>query len=207
MAKRTVVEGFLAITACVVFPMMALITFQSAFPINALLSETWRGIDVYISLLAPLGAIQAIAVYASATLVANGRIRLNFKLSVLNGLVVPIGFFLTAPHGLLTTVYVYLVINSAICSLMIYQMCKVSNISITRCFNLFFPGLLAAVVVAMASLVSSRISVTSPVMQWLISVSLSLIGALSVVFLYRSHLIHHFQALSATRFVKVRAAT
>jgi O-antigen/teichoic acid export membrane protein len=200
--KKLVIEGFLVITAAAVFPMMSLIAFQSGYPLDLFLSEKWQGLDRYVSILAPLGAIQALAVYASAALISDGRMQLNFKLSLLNGALVPIGFILSASHGLFVTTIVYFIVNGAICALMIYHMCKTAKISGTRYLVLMQPGLSALVIVVIISFIPFGIILSSSAMQWAASIGISAIGVVGVLIFFRTNLMFHLGNLASLRVSK-----
>jgi O-antigen/teichoic acid export membrane protein len=202
-SKKDVIEGFLAITSIIVFPMMTLIALYSSYPVNAFLPNSWHGVDRYIAMLAPLGAVQSIAVYASATLVADGRMRMNFKISILNGVLVPLGFLFSAPSGLLASLYVYLAINSSICALMIYQMCRTANINVKEGLILLSPGFAATSIIFAVGLIPANILSNSAGMQWLISTGTSIFGIVLVIFLFRSRLISHLKKLAFIKISKV----
>ncbi len=205
-SKRKVVEGFLAITAAVVFPMMASIAFLSSYPLQSFLSDKWLGVDHYITLLAPLGAAQALAVYASATLVADGRMLLNFLLSLLNGLIIPIGFLFSVPFGLSFSVSSYLLLNGFVCGLMIYYMCSTTNISARDFISLLLPGVFAAIVVVLINLMPLR-SNNSAITEWVLLTSASVLGVFVSYILFRARLISHYVVLKSLRLAKANAAS
>nr|CBA27721.1 hypothetical protein Csp_A03700 [Curvibacter putative symbiont of Hydra magnipapillata] len=205
-SKKKVVEGFLAITAAAVFPMMASIAFLSSYPLQSFLSDKWLGVDHYIALLAPLGAAQALAVYASATLVADGRMVLNFRLSLLNGLIIPIGFLVSAPFGLSVSVSSYLLLNSIVCGLMIYYMCSTTNISARNFIELLLPGILATIVVVLVNLMPIR-STDSAKTDWVILTSASVFGVFVSIIIFRARLISHYVVLKSLRLAKANAAS
>lgn len=204
--KKRVIESFLSITAAAVFPMMALIVFQSAYPLQLLLSETWRGVDLYIALLAPLGALQALAVYGTGTLVADGKIRLSFKLSLLNGTLIPAGFLFSVPHGLLASVAVYIVTSAGICSLVIFHMCKSAHISLVELLKLLMPGTSAALLVGLAWLLPIRLFDT-PTWNWVIALSISMALAVVGLVMFRSRLLQALRDLTSTRVPKASELT
>lgn len=199
--KRIVAEGFLAITAAAVFPMMALIAFQSAYPVQTILSNTWRGVDLYIAVLAPLGALQALAVYSTGTLVANGEVKLSFKLSVLNGTVIPASFLVSAPYGLLTSVTAYVIASAAICCLMLFFMCRAARISILGLLKLLAPGALAALLVGLTWFLPARLF-GNPAWDWLFAFSISITLAFCGLMVFRSRLLSALRALVSTRIPK-----
>jgi hypothetical protein len=129
--------------------------------------------------------------------------RMNFKISILNGVLVPLGFLFSAPSGLLASLYVYLAINSSICALMIYQMCRTANINVKEGLILLSPGFAATSIIFAVGLIPANILSNSAGMQWLISTGTSIFGIVLVIFLFRSRLISHLKKLAFIKISKV----
>lgn len=141
--KKQIVISFITLTAFVTVPLMTYIAYGLPFVINSMFSDKWMGVEVYVSILAPVGVIQSIAVYATAVLVSCGEVKKNFYLSLVNGIFLTILFFVAAPFGIFVVVVSYAVVASSISALMIYSYCKISGIGVNKLFISIFPGLLA----------------------------------------------------------------
>lgn len=204
-SKKKVVEGFLAITAAAVFPMMALIALKLTYPLNAFLPETWRGVEKYITLLAPLGALQALAVYGTATLVADGKIKLSFKLSVLNGTFIPAGFLFSVTFGLLPAVLTYIVTSAVVSGMVVFYMCKSARIDFGHFLHLLTPGLLAAFLVFATSFLHLNVT-DSPTWRWVIELTTSIAIALFGLVMFRKRLFSAVHELMSTRVSKASEA-
>lgn len=204
--KEKVVKGFLSVTAAVVFPMMALIALKLTYPLNAFLPETWRGVEKYITLIAPLGALQALAVYGTATLVADGKIKLSFKLSVLNGTFIPAGFLFSVTFGLLPAVLTYIATSALVSGLVVFYMCKSAHIRFSHFLNLLIPGLLAAFLVFVSSLLHFSIF-DNPTWRWLLELSTSIAMAFVGLIIFRNRIFSAVSELMSTRVPKASGAT
>lgn len=204
--KKKVVEGFIALTAAAVFPMMALVAFQLDYPLRALLSATWEGVHSYIALLAPLGALQALAVYGTATFVADGKIKLSFKLSIANGTLIPAGFILSVPYGLMAAVITYICTSLTISGFVVFFMCKSAKISLIELTKLLAPGATAALLVFIVWWIPFSIF-DSSTLNWIVSFSISATIAIAGLLLFHRTLVRAIQGLVATRISRSSLST
>lgn len=113
------VLGITLITALLVFPLMGWMTFGLAFPIDALMHPRWSSVGALLTILAPLGAIQSLAAYNGAVLLARGHTRFQFNLNVLCAAALVIGFLVALPYGLTAFAIVYLIVGTLTAFLMI----------------------------------------------------------------------------------------
>ena len=144
VAQADTIVAFVAATAAASFPAMAFLTLGSAAPLALLYAERWHGLDGLVAILAPVGAIQAIASYSGAILVATGRVRLNFAIGLLNGIVLSAVFLVAVPFGLRALVDVYSIVAVALAVVQIGLTCRAAAIGITRLASALAPGLVAS---------------------------------------------------------------
>lgn len=108
---RQPILGVALITALIAFPLMIWMTFGLALPIRALLAPSWAQMIPLLQTLAPLGAIQALASYNGAVLLARGHARLQFHVNLVSSLLLLAGFLLALPHGVQRFAEVYLMVG------------------------------------------------------------------------------------------------
>ena len=144
-ARSDTVVSVVAGTAAASFPMMAFLAVAAGVPLDLLYSGRWHGLHELVAVLAPVGAIQAIAAYSGAVLVATGRIRLNFAIGLVNGIVLSAVFLVAVPFGLGVLVDAYAVVAVALSLLQIVVMCRAVSIGPARMAAAIAPGVLASV--------------------------------------------------------------
>ncbi len=123
--------GVALITALIAFPLMIWMTFGLAFPIQMLLAPGWEHMIPLLQVLAPLGAIQALASYNGAVLLARGHSRLQFWINFISSAVLLIGFLVALPHGVKRFAEVYFVLGMATALLQICAKLWAAKISMT----------------------------------------------------------------------------
>lgn len=142
--KPTVICAVVTGTASITLPMMTFLLFGLRYPIETFYASRWEGLTDIVTVLAPVGAVQAIAVYNSAVLVQKGAVRLNFYLGLLNGVVLSGVFLATVWFGLTTLVVGYAVAATAVSATMIYFMCREAGIGMRTFVRCLLPGGAAA---------------------------------------------------------------
>jgi hypothetical protein len=154
--------------------------------------------------LAPVGAIQAIAAYGGAVLVQKGALRLNFALGLLNGLLLSGVFAATVWFGLVTLLLAYAVAATAVSAVMIACMCREAAISPREFTGCLVPGATAASVgLAAAGSVAGFNPASGG--AWLAATLLYLAGALAAFFLLRARLLQSLHALAGARVIAAAA--
>ncbi len=143
--KRTVICAVVTATASITLPMMTFLMFGLRYPIDAFYASRWEGLADLVMILAPVGAIQAIAVYNSAVLIQKGAVRMNFYLGLVNGLTLSGVFLATVWFGLTTLVIGYALGAVAVSVMMIYFMCREASIGIRTFVRCLLPGGAAAI--------------------------------------------------------------
>jgi O-antigen/teichoic acid export membrane protein len=115
--RRTFARPVLSLsllTATVTFPLMAWVAIGLDFPVRALLHPQWYEALPLITLLAPLGALQALAAYNGAVLIARGHARLQFHVNLVSSLALLAGFVVSLPFGIHAFALTYLVVGSLV---------------------------------------------------------------------------------------------
>ena len=104
------------LTATITFPLMAWLSIGLDFPVAALLDPAWHRAVPLITVMAPLGAVQALAAYNGAVLIALGHARLQFHVNLASSAILLVGFALALPFGLHTFALTYFVVGAAVAS-------------------------------------------------------------------------------------------
>ena len=151
---RRSILGVALITALVAFPLMVWMTFGLAFRIQTLLAPSWAAMIPLIQTLAPLGAIQALASYNGAVLLARGHARLQFRINLVSSVLLVAGFILSLPYGIQRFAQVYLVVGVVVALGQIAAKLWAANISVGAYIKTLFPALAAT---ALASAVAVMI--------------------------------------------------
>ncbi len=175
VARSDTFVAFVAATAAASFPMMAFLAIGSATPLASLYAGRWQGLDGLVAVLAPVGAVQAIASYAGAVLLATGRIRLNFVVGLVNGTVLSFVFLIAVPSGLRTLVECYAIVAVGLSVLQIMLACRASATGVDRLASALAPGLLASLLGTLFFIASDAI-VPDGMAGWEVSTLLFVIG-------------------------------
>lgn len=99
------------ITAVITFPVMCYLTFGLAWPVSAYLNPHWRETVPLVSVLAPLGALQALASYNGAVLIARGRSQAQFHVNLISSIALLAAFVGSLRFGLRAFVLAYLIVG------------------------------------------------------------------------------------------------
>lgn len=102
------------ITAIITFPVMCYLTFGLAWPIGAFLNPHWRDTIPLVSVLAPLGALQALASYNGAVLIARGRSQAQFHVNLASSIALLAAFAGSLRFGLRAFVLAYLIVGALV---------------------------------------------------------------------------------------------
>lgn len=102
------------ITATITFPLMAWVTIGLDFPVHALLAPEWHAALGLIAWMAPLGAVQALAAYNGAVLIAGGHARLQFHVNLASSAALLAGFCLSLRFGLAAFALTYCVVGTLV---------------------------------------------------------------------------------------------
>lgn len=202
-AQSGVVSAMLMATATVSIPMMVFFVFGLRFPVEHFYPSKWSGLPAIVAALAPVGALQSLAAYNGAVLVQRGRVRLNFMMSVLNGVVISGVFIATVWFGLSAMIAAYVVASVFVCGVMIYYMCREVQIGKMQFARCLLPGTVAAVVgtLAVAALTGFR---PASLAAWLLQLSVYSLAVLAAYFCLRGRLLMSLRLLGQAR-VQVQA--
>lgn len=127
--KQRFILSFIGLTALFVFPVAVYTSTNANVLVRLFVSNRWADSAPLITWLAPVGAIQALAVYATAVLVSNGWFKTNLTLNFINGLFIPLIFYFACDYGIDFAVKVYSVTSILIVMAMIFMLCKSEAIS------------------------------------------------------------------------------
>jgi O-antigen/teichoic acid export membrane protein len=196
--KPAVICAVVTATASITLPMMTFLLFGVRYPIEVFYADRWDGLTEIIMVLAPVGAVQAIAVYNSAVLVQKGAVRLNFYLGLLNGLALSGVFLMTVWFGLNTLIVSYALAAIAVSATMIYFMCREAGIGVRMFSRCFLPGGTAAIlgIFTVALLTGFR---PESIRHWALATTAYLAVVLVVFFVQRGRLLASVRALVGAR--------
>lgn len=141
---QEMVESVLAATALAVVPAMLFLTFGLAWPMRALLSDRWAAVPAIVAWLAPAGALQAISSYNGALLMAAGRAKAQFVLTVVNSVVLVATFVAALPFGLMALVHAYAGVISLLSLGFLAMIIALTGLSTRRLAGALAPPLLAS---------------------------------------------------------------
>ncbi len=203
IAQSGVVRALLMATATVSIPMMAFVVFGLRFPVEHFYPAKWAGLPAIAAALAPAGAIQSIAAYNGAVLIQRGRVRLNFMMGLLNGVLTSAVFVSTVWFGLSVMIAAYVVATFVVSGVMIRTMCREVQITRAQFMRCLYPGITAAVVgaLAVAALTGFR---PASLAAWLSQLSVYSVAVLATCFCLRGRLLNSLRLLGQAR-VRVQA--
>jgi O-antigen/teichoic acid export membrane protein len=102
------------LTATITFPLMMWIALALPFPVRTLLHPQWQQALPLIAMLAPLGALQSLAAYNGAVLIARGHARLQFHVNLASSAALLVGFVASLPFGIQAFAVTYLIVGSIV---------------------------------------------------------------------------------------------
>jgi Membrane protein involved in the export of O-antigen and teichoic acid len=196
--RAEVVCAVFTATATAVIPLMAFLAFGTRYPVGAFLSPQWAGLAELIAVLAPVGAVQAIAAYNGAVLVARGRVRLNFLLGLLNGVALCAAFAATVWLGLAALVRAYAVVALLVSAVMVAATCRAAGIDGHRFARCLLPGALASAAGLLAAALGGGFEARSTA-GYAVSALAYLAAVVGVVLLLRGRLLASLRVLVHTR--------
>jgi O-antigen/teichoic acid export membrane protein len=196
--RRDVVRAFICITCIIAVPLVTYISLGLEYPIHRFLSSKWSGVNLYISILTPVGLVQSIAVYASAVLISIGRFKVNFFLGLINGTLIPIVMFLSAPYGLVVFVKCYALISIFVSSLMIIFMCKAAALNFKLLFKAILPGMFSGFLGVLVAFAVSR-ELNLDLLGWLLSSIAFVFGVCLGFFICRHEILFCLAVMKKSR--------
>ncbi|NML17773.1 oligosaccharide flippase family protein [Azohydromonas caseinilytica] len=197
-AKAGVVCAVFTATATLSLPLMAFLSFGARLPIGTFLAHQWDGLADIVAVLAPVGAVQSLAVYAGSVLVEQGRVRLNFMLGLVNGLGVCAVFAVTVWSGLQALVLGYAVASALLSALSLVCACRSAGIGARRFAACLWPGVLATGAGVAVFGLSGGFQAQGTV-AWLASTLAYLLAVAAVCVLQRGSLLASLKVLMHTR--------
>ncbi|HAS6198948.1 TPA: oligosaccharide flippase family protein [Vibrio vulnificus] len=99
------------VVACIVFPAMSFVFFESKYIVRIILGENWTDVGDVLKILAPIGAIQSLLSLTGVIFLITGKTKLGFKLQFVTTLVTVLSFIIGINYGLMGVCYAYLCAN------------------------------------------------------------------------------------------------
>ena len=165
---RETVRSVVSATALLSFPAMIYLTFGLKFPVRMVLSPHWWGVPAIVTWLAPLGAMQSIASYSGAVLMATGRPRLQFLLNLANTVATVTTFVLTVRFGLFALIHAYVAVAGGMALVVLAFTVRASAITWIDVGRAIGPASLATAGGLTAALAAERLA-GSDAGRWLAS--------------------------------------
>lgn len=138
--QNVIIAGLITVSSAVTFPSMLYVSFASDFLITSLLAKNWHGVSPLVAILAPVGAVQSVAVYNGAVLLANGFARRQFVVGAVNTLLLLLTFFVTVRYGLNFMVLAYAIIAIPLSVWMTWITCKTGKVSLRQFLSAVAPA-------------------------------------------------------------------
>ncbi len=165
---RETVRSVVSATAVLSFPAMIYLTFGLSYPVRLVLSPHWGAVPAIVTWLAPLGALQSIASYSGAVLMAMGKPRVQFLLSLANTVVTVAAFVLTVRFGLFPLIRTYVAVGGAMSLVMLAVTVRSSVITWSDLGRAVAPAALATAAGLAAALLIGRLA-GSDASRWAMS--------------------------------------
>jgi O-antigen/teichoic acid export membrane protein len=159
--QSLIIAGMMTITSALTFPAMVYLSFGTDFLVNTLLAKNWKDVIPLITVLAPVGAIQSVAVYNGAVLLANGHARLQFIVGAVNTLLLLATFAATVTQGIQFMVSAYAFVAVPLSAWMIWITCSKGRVSLLRFASSLLPAVLATAAGSAAVYLTTGFSLTS----------------------------------------------
>lgn len=138
--RSKILLSAVGLTACVTFPMMAYLFFGLAFPVDHFYAQRWAALPQILAWLAPVGAIQSIAIYNGPVIIRARKVQLNFILSACSGLGLSLVFLLSVSFGLMVLVQTYALAATLMSLVLLHYLCTNGGISHGELGRALIPG-------------------------------------------------------------------
>lgn len=142
--RRNAVLSFLGLAALISFPLMTYFIFGFEFILNEFFSNQWAGVNEYVQILAPIGALQSLASFSGAVLISNGDAKLNFRFSALNCFVITAAFLASVYFGLDAVVLAYAIASLVISTVMLLAICRSARVGALDFLNALLPAIVSS---------------------------------------------------------------
>lgn len=195
--KGVMVSGLIAITAMFSFPVMMFLTFGLKFPVEAFMSAKWHGVEDIVRVLAPVGALQSLASYNGAILLARGEARLQFLVGVVNSLTILMTFILCLPFGLMVLVKVYAGVSVLLSLGFLGLICWKANLAVGKLVQAIVPATLATAAGLTLVYATTGFEITTRT-EWLLSTGFYALGVLALYALMLRPICRYLAVLNRT---------
>lgn len=177
-ATQTII-GVIGLTATIVFPAMAYMTFGLRFPAETVLSSQWSEVLDILKWLAPVGALQAIAAYNGAILLVAGRAQTQFWYSVFNSVATIATFVIALPFGLHVLVTAYACVAIVLSCGFLVLIVTLTKLTLWNLIAALAPAI-AATALALALAATAGLVSPGGLAAWLAETAAFAVGALAV---------------------------
>lgn len=192
---QAMVQGVLSVTATASVPAMAFLTFGLHFPAAAMLSPRWQSVPEIVAWLGPAGALQSVASYNGALLMAAGRARAQFMLTVVNTAVLLSTFVLALPFGLMTLVKAYVAVITLSSVAFLTMIVMLTGLRWRDLARALAPAV-GGTAVGIAAVAGTTGFALASWIEWIMATAIYGGGVLAVYLLFRGELHRTFQVLT-----------
>jgi len=203
MDRTSLISAAISLTANITFPLMTFVGLALDFPIRHFYSSHWAGLPQIILWLAPVGAIQSIAVYNGPVLIERRKMKLNFILGMVNGVGLGLVFVFSVFFNLMVLVMSYTVAAIMVSGILLYYTCRIGEVTARQFCQSLLPSTTACLV-AVAALYLTRSLSPDSVLQWVQSTLIFGITVAAVYFLFRKDILGDAHKMSVAN--KLRQA-
>lgn len=150
------VKDMLVVTAALAFPLAAWLSTALPWLAQRFLRPLWLDSVGILGVLAPAGALQSLAAFTGAILLARDRSRLNLAMSALNCLVLLGGFTIGLHFTLRGFVLIYVVLSSLMSVWQISVLARVAGLRMRALLRALAPAMTGASSLAVLFLMLGR---------------------------------------------------
>ena len=172
--RNDIIRSVLALTAAVVFPGMAYLTFGADYIFTSFFPPKWSGIVPLIAIMAIAGAAQSITAYNGAILLSKGRPQSQFWMSTVSSISTIVAFAIGLPFGLIGIIQIYLVVTLLVSAAIMLVTCRQVELPIRELGLALLPATVAACLGALVATRAMRI-VETPLSAWLVGTGVYLV--------------------------------
>lgn len=166
--RNEIICGVVSLTAAVVFPGMAYLTFGADYIFTTLFPAKWAGIAPLVSIMSIAGAAQSITAYSGAILLSKGKAQLQFWVSAANSISTIVAFVVGIPFGLIGIIKIYLAVTLIVSIATMLITCRQTELPVLTLGKALLPATAASALgVVVATYVMSGVERTNQ--AWLLA--------------------------------------
>lgn len=203
--RNDIIRGVLSLTAAVIFPGMAYLTFGADYIFTVFFPPKWAGIIPLIAIMAIAGAVQSITAYSGAILLSKGFARLQFWLSAANSVSTIVAFVIGIPFGLIGIIQIYLAVTLIVSAITMLITCRQVELPPVELAKALLPATAAVLLGVFVATHVMKIAETPP-RAWLLATGTYLLVIAMSYLLFRRQLARNFLDLRGLSLKKEKAA-